>query len=145
MIYFIVNCKFTLFSFYYAFNLYSRNSDYGSCNEIVMQYSEEYFNKMNLKYKLSWEISFTWGLCRQETSQLICSVNLWSVSACCGFLLRGISEWTILFFNSSEQLLEEYSKTSIHHELFYKNMDFVTHAFYFLCTLYLWLEPFCGV
>ena len=44
-------------------------------------------------------IIFAGGSCRVETSQLICSEN---------HLTGFISEWAIVYFNSFEQLSEEY-------------------------------------
>ena len=44
--------------------------------------------------------------------------TIWLVSACCGFLLSGISKWTIVYFNSFEQLPKEYSVISIYREFF---------------------------
>ena len=49
-----------------------------------------------------------------ETSQLICFENHLT-----GFCMLRVSKWTIVYFNSLEELSEEYSSISIHRALFY--------------------------
>ena len=82
-------------------------------------------------------IPFFGGWCLLDNSHLICSEN--HLICFCGFLLRGISEWTIVYFNSCEQLSEEYIGISIYRELFY-NIGIL-----FICALYLWLESYGSI
>ena len=69
-------------------------------------------------------IPFAGASCRVETSQLICSENHVTGFCMLRVILRSISEWNIVRFNSFEQLSEEYSGISICRELFYKNNMF---------------------
>ena len=68
-------------------------------------------------------ILFIIGSCRVETSQFICSDHL---TGFCMLRVFTISEWTIVYFNSFEQLSEECSAISIYRELFYKNRCLIT-------------------